>query len=133
MKVLLSILVFLCLIMSGTQDVASVEVHNRKTEVQISSVEKTIKDQALQHRQEQIFDLAGNSDYIQILSKLSRERIKSNNTLRLVHKCHSDLFLKEFNTRQRISELVSIEQIIAGSSLYYRYAHFIYELRKIII
>lgn len=133
MKGLLSILVFLSLILLGTQDATSVEIYNRRADVQLNSAEKAIKDYALQHHQEQTFDLAGNSDYIQILSKLSRDRVSSGNTLRLVNRSHSDQFLKEFNIRQRTSELVSTLQIRFASSLHYSHAHFIYELRRIII
>ncbi|GEM_PF-5352010 len=133
MKGLLSILVFFSLILMGTQDATSIETCIRHGNVQLSSAEKTIKDRALQQQHELIFDLAENCNYIHILSKLSRERSNSNNSLRLENKSYSDRFLKEFNLRQRTSELISTLQIIDASSLHYRFAHFIYELRRIII
>ena len=133
MKGLLSILVFLCLILMSTQDVASIDICRRDTNVKLSSVEKTIKDRALQQHHESVFDLAENSDYIHILSKLSRERNNSNNSLRSENKYHSDQLLKDFNIRQRTCELISTLHIIDTSSLHYRFAHFIYELRRIII
>ncbi|MBC5641729.1 hypothetical protein AALM74_09080 [Parabacteroides segnis] len=133
MKGLLSILVFLCLILMSTQDVASIDICRRDTNVKLSSVEKTIKDRALQQHHESVFDLAENCDYIHILSKLSRERNNSNNSLRSENKYHSDQLLKDFNIRQRTCELISTLHIIDTSSLHYRFAHFIYELRRIII
>ena len=133
MKGLLSILVFLCLILMSTQDVASIDICRRDTNVKLSSVEKTIKDRALQQHHESVFDLAENCDYIHILSKLSRERNNSNNSLRSENKYHSDQLLKDFNIRQRTCELISTLHIIDTSSLHYRVAHFIYELRRIII
>ena len=133
MKGLLSILVFLCLILMSTQDVASIDICRRDTNVKLSSVEKTIKDRALQQHHESVFDLAENCDYIHILSKLSRERNNSNNSLRSENKYHSDQLLKDFNIRQRTCELITTLHIIDTSSLHYRFAHFIYELRRIII
>ena len=133
MKGLLSILVFLCLILMSTQDVASIDICRRDTNVKLSSVEKTIKDRALQQHHESVFDLAENCDYIHILSKLSRERNNSNNSLRSENKYHSDQLLKDFNIRQHTCELISTLHIIDTSSLHYRFAHFIYELRRIII
>ena len=133
MKGLLSILVFLCLILMSTQDVASIDICRRDTNVKLSSVEKTIKDRALQQHHESVFDLAENCDYIHILSKLSRERNNSNNSLRSENKYHSDQLLKDFNIRQRTCELISTLHIIDTSSLHYRFAHFIYELRRNII
>lgn len=133
MKGLLSILVFLCLILMSTQDVASIDICRRDTNIKLSSVEKTIKDRALQQHHESVFDLAENCDYIHILSKLSRERNNSNNSLRSENKYHSDQLLKDFNIRQRTCELISTLHIIDTSSLHYRFAHFIYELRRIII
>ena len=133
MKGLLSILVFLCLILMSTQDVASIDICRRDTNVKLSSVEKTIKDRALQQHHESVFDLAENCDYIHILSKLSRERNNSNNSLRSENKYYSDQLLKDFNIRQRTCELISTLHIIDTSSLHYRFAHFIYELRRIII
>lgn len=133
MKGLLSILVFLCLILMSTQDVASIDICRRDTNVKLSSVEKTIKDRALQQHHESVFDLAENCDYIHILSKLSRRRNNSNNSLRSENKYHSDQLLKDFNIRQRTCELISTLHIIDTSSLHYRFAHFIYELRRIII
>lgn len=134
MKGFVSIFIFLCLVLLGAQDITNVDTYIPEPVVQLHSTDTAVKDKAIKHRQEMTFDLVCTSDYIQILSKHSRERGGStDSSLRLFYKYHSSLLLKEYNTRQKTSELLSTSQSIKNSSLYYKYAHFVYELQQIII
>lgn len=133
MKGFVSIFIFLCLALLGAQDITNVDTFNPEPDVQLHSIEKAVKDKAIKHHQEIAFDLPGTCDYTQILSKSSRDRGNMGATFRLLYKHHSSLLLKVYNTRQRTCELLSSSLTIINSSLHYRYAHFVYELQRIII
>lgn len=134
MKGFVSIFIFLCLALLGAQDITNVDTCIPEPVVQLHSIETAVKDKAIKHRQEMVFDLVCTTDYVQILSKLTRERgATTDSSFRLLYKYHSSLLLKEYNTREKTSELLSTSQSIKNSSLHYRYAHFVYELQQIII
>ena len=140
MKHLLTFLLFICLALSGYQDMVDVEMRSSQViqteSASITSADNIITGRLAQENKDLTHFYAGNVNYVQSLFRISQESENvqaSNEQTRLIQKFISENILKDFNSKQRISEQVSAFQSIAQSTLHCHSAHLIYLLRKIVI
>lgn len=136
MKSILSIFIFLCLVLLGTQDKIDTDVFAHGINSRTYSIEETIQSPSSQSQNKRIFHFPASYELNQIGYCISCERENNSlsfHTKRLLSKFHCNFLRKDFNTRQKISELTSTFQTATCSTLHYRFAHLIYLLLKIII
>lgn len=136
MKSLLSLFIFLCLVLSGTQDMVNTDVLASETNSRTCSIEETVQNPSVQTHHKRIFHFPLNCEFIQTSNGISCEQennVSSFHVARMLNRFHCDFLLKDFNTKQKTSELLSSFQIVTNSSLHFRFAHLIYLLRKIVI
>jgi hypothetical protein len=142
MKKVLAVFMFICLLLAGAQDgvnTVKTEIQNISTlqeQASISSEEKELECNFIQQSKEQFSFFADNTEYVRNLYRISQgnEQLSSSiGQIRSFHKILADFVLKDYNSGQKISETVSTSQIIIQSTLFYRSAHQIYQLQKIVI
>lgn len=141
MNRILVILLFICLALSGYQDIADIErqgLQTTLTEVtpSFSPTEVKTGSKFIRENKELISFYTGNIVYVQSLCRISQESetVQSfSEQARTLQKFITGSFLKYYNCKQKISEHVSSIQTITQSALHYSSAHLIFLLRKIVI
>lgn len=141
MNRILVILLFISLALSGYQDMADIELLDSQavqteTTASFSPTETKLDNRFIRNKKELISFYTGNVAYVQTLYRISQESENvqaSSEQVRLLYKFITNSLLKDYNSKQKISEHVSSVQTIIQSTLHYYSAHLIFLLRKIVI